>query len=77
MKQKERNQKYKAAIIFLTPILVVIASTLLFYVGYSPEGRTNNGELIEPPIDLATLKIEGVNNGFPGRWTIIHFLNSP
>ena len=77
MKQKERNQKYKAVIIFLTPILVVIASTLLFYIGYSPEGRTNNGELIEPPIDLAKLKIEGVKNGFPGRWIIIHVLNNP
>ena len=51
MKQKEKNQKYKAAIIFLIPILVLIASTLWFYVGISPEGRTNNGQLIEPPID--------------------------
>jgi len=36
MKQKETNQKYKAFIIFLTPILVLIASTLFFYIGYSP-----------------------------------------
>ena len=77
MKQKEKNQKYKAAIIFLIPILVLIASTLLFYVGFSPEGRTNNGQLIEPPIDVAKLKIQGVKNGFPGRWTIIHVLNNP
>ena len=77
MKQKETNQKYKAFIIFLTPILVLIASTLFFYIGYSPEGRTNNGQLIDPPIDLSALKIEGLKDEFPGRWTVIHFLNTP
>ena len=74
---KQKNQKYKAFIIFLTPILVLIASTLFFYIGYSPEGRTNNGQLIDPPIDLSALKIEGLKDEFPGKWTIIHFLNSP
>ena len=77
MKHKEKNQKYKAVIIFLMPILVLIASTLFFYIGYSPQGRTNNGQLIEPPIDLTALKIEGLEDGFPGKWTIIHFLNNP
>ena len=61
---KQKNQKYKAFIIFLTPILVLIASTLFFYIGYSPEGRTNNGQLIEPPIDLSALKIEGLKDEF-------------
>ena len=64
MKQKETNQKYKAFIIFLTPILVLIASTLFFYIGYSPEGRTNNGQLVDPPIDLSALKIEGLKVNF-------------
>tara|TARA_B100000953_G_scaffold285030_1_gene265297 strand:- start:9 stop:566 length:558 start_codon:yes stop_codon:yes gene_type:complete len=77
VKHKEKNQKYKAVIIFLMPILVLIASTLFFYIGYSPQGRTNNGQLIEPPIDLTALKIEGLEDGFPGKWTIIHFLNNP
>ena len=77
MKQKETNQKYKAFIIFLTPILVLIASTLFFYIGYSPEGRTNNGQLVDPPIDLSALKIEGLKDEFPGKWTVIHFLNNP
>ena len=72
---KKSNQIYKAVIIFLIPILVVIASTLLFYSGFSPEGRTNNGQLIEPPIDLATLKVEGLTDNFPGHWIIVHFLN--
>ena len=76
MKHKENNQKYKAVIIFLMPILVLIASTLFFYIGYAPEGRTNNGQLIDPPIDLTTLKIEGLEEEFPGKWTIIHFLNN-
>jgi len=77
VKQKEKNQKYKAFIIFFMPILVLIASTLFFYIGYSPEGRTNNGQLIDPPIDLSALKIEGLKDEFPGKWTIIHFLNNP
>ncbi len=71
---KKSNQKYKAVTIFLMPILVLIASTLLFYSGFSPEGRTNNGQLIEPPIDLAALKVEGLTDNFPGHWTIVHFL---
>lgn len=75
--KKENNQKYKAVIIFLTPILVLVASTLLYVVGFSPEGRTNNGQLIEPPIDFAALKAEGMIDEFPGKWTIVHFLNDP
>ena len=77
MNIKEKNQKYKAVIIFLIPILVIAASTNLFYSGFSPEGRTNNGQLIEPPIDLAALNIEGIKEGFPGKWTIVHFLDDP
>ena len=75
MNIKEKNQKYKAVIIFLIPILVIAASTILFYSGFSPEGRTNNGQLIEPPIDLVALNIEGIKEGFPGKWTIVHFLD--
>jgi len=74
MKHKN-NQKYKAVIIFLTPILVLVASTILFYAGFSPEGRTNYGQLIEPPIDLLSLKVEGMIDEFPERWIIVHFLN--
>ena len=61
--KKEKNQRYKAFIIFLTPIVVVIASTLFFYSGYSPDGRTNNGQLVEPPIELSSLEIEGREEG--------------
>ena len=71
------NQRYKAAIIFLIPFLVVIASTALFYSGASPEGRTNNGQLIDPPIDLSELSIEGLKDGFPEKWIIMHFLKGP
>ena len=74
--KKEKNQRYKAFIIFLTPIVVVIASTLFFYSGYSPDGRTNNGQLVEPPIELSSLEIEGREEGFPGKWVVIHFLNN-
>jgi cytochrome oxidase Cu insertion factor (SCO1/SenC/PrrC family) len=77
VKTKEKNQKYKAVIIFLIPILVIAASTLLYYSGFSPEGKTNNGQLIEPPIDLVALNVEGIKNDFPGKWTIVHFLDDP
>ena len=72
---KENNHMYISFIIFLTPIVVVIASTLFFYSGYSPDGRTNNGQLVEPPIELSSLEIEGREEGFPGKWVVIHFLN--
>ena len=41
MKISEQNSgRIKAAIIFLTPIIVLIASTALFYSGFSPTGKT-------------------------------------
>lgn len=80
MKISEQNSgRIKAAIIFLTPIIVIIASTALFYSGFSPTGKTNNGALLSPPLDLSSLQVE-VSEGplldeFPGRWTIVHLLD--
>lgn len=53
---------YKALqlwIILLTPLLVVVSATLLFYTGWlNPDTTTNNGTLIDPPIDITELGVE-------------------
>ena len=77
MSEKKRNQRYKAAIIFLIPFLVLLSSSMLFYTGFSPEDTTNNGKLINPPIALGDIKVEGLQVDFPGKWIVMHFLNGP
>ncbi|HIK72922.1 MAG TPA: hypothetical protein EYF97_06590 [Gammaproteobacteria bacterium] len=76
---KQTSGRLKAALIFLTPIIVLIASTVLFYSGFSPDGKTNNGMLLEPPIELNELNASAssgpINKNFPGRWIIVHILN--
>lgn len=76
---KQNSGRIKAATIFLTPILVLIASTALFYSGFSPDGKTNNGTLVDPPLELKLLNVNvdsgPLLNEFPGRWTIVHLLN--
>ncbi|HIE48717.1 MAG TPA: hypothetical protein EYP94_01265 [Gammaproteobacteria bacterium] len=76
---KQTSGRLKAALIFLTPIIVLIASTALFYSGFSPDGKTNNGMLLEPPIELNELNASAssgpINKNFPGRWIIVHILN--
>ena len=47
-----------AMLIFLTPILVILSSTVWYYSGASlPEGRVNNGQLLSPPIDVGELGV--------------------
>ena len=77
---KQNSGRIKAALIFLTPIIVLIASTTLFYSGFSPDGKTNNGILFEPPIELGDLNFSvsagPLTKEFPGRWTIVHLLDN-
>ena len=77
MKSTVTTQRYKAVIIFLIPFLVLVSSTIFFYSGFSPEGRMNKGELIDPPINFDTLDIEGPETGYLGSWIILHFLEGP
>ena len=45
-------------LIFLTPILVILSSTIWYYSGASlPEGRVNNGQLLSPSIDVGKLGV--------------------
>ena len=45
-------------LIFLTPILVILSSTVWYYSGAPlPDGRVNNGQLLSPPIDAGKLGV--------------------
>tara|TARA_B100000945_G_scaffold242136_1_gene198214 strand:+ start:305 stop:895 length:591 start_codon:yes stop_codon:yes gene_type:complete len=75
---KKNYGRITAAAIFLTPILVLFASTAFYYSGYSPDGTVNKGTLLEIPIELKELNLE-VNSGplqneYPGKWTIVQFV---
>ena len=69
-----------AMLIFLTPILVILSSTVWYYSGASlPEGRVNNGQLLSPPIDVGELGVTYEYQPFnietiERDWMIIHFI---
>ncbi len=53
---------YKAVqlwVILLTPLIVILLSTLLYYSGlFHPSGTTNHGTLMDPVVDISDLGIE-------------------
>ena len=76
---KQNSGRVIASLIFLTPIIVLISSSALFYSGYTPDGTVNKGTLLSEPIQLSELKLE-VNSGplqdeFPGKWSIVQFVS--
>tara|TARA_B100000676_G_scaffold186635_1_gene183442 strand:- start:1421 stop:2005 length:585 start_codon:yes stop_codon:yes gene_type:complete len=75
---KKNYGRWVAAIIFLTPILVLMTSSAFYYGGYSPEGAVNKGSLLEEPIQLNDLALRvdsgPLLNEFPGKWTIVQFV---
>ena len=75
---KKNYGRWVAAIIFLTPILVLITSSAFYYGGYSPEGSVNKGTLLEEPIQLNSLALTVESgpllNEFPGKWAIVQFV---
>ena len=77
---KQNSGRVIASLIFLTPIIVLISSSALFYSGYTPDGTVNKGTLLSEPIQLSELNLE-VNSGplqeeFPGKWSIVQFNSS-
>ena len=77
--QNKNKARIIAALIFLTPIFVLISSSAMFYSGYTPEGTVNKGTLLEDPIQLGNLKLS-VDSGpldqeFPGKWSIVQFVS--
>ena len=54
-KNLDRNKgRLIAGIIFLTPIVMLVFSTMLYYSGFSPDGTTNNGELIDTKVGMSS-----------------------
>lgn len=79
MKISRQNYgRFIASLIFLTPIIVLVSSSALFYSGYAPEGTVNKGTLLSEPIQLQELNLR-VDTGplkdeFPGKWSIVQFV---
>mgnify|MGYP001209789990 CR=1 FL=1 len=76
---KQNSGRAIASLIFLTPIIVLISSSALFYSGYTPDGTVNKGTLLSEPIQLSELNLK-VNSGplqeeFPGKWSIVQFVS--
>ena len=76
---KQNSGRIIASLIFLTPIIVLLSSSAMFYSGYTPEGTVNKGTLLSEPIQLSDLRLE-VTSGpledeFPGKWSIVQFVS--
>ena len=76
---KQNSGRLVASLIFLTPIIVLFASSAMFYSGYSPQGTVNKGTLLDEPIELGELKLDVVSgplkDEFPGKWSIVQFVS--
>tara|TARA_B110000014_G_C20088218_1_gene569404 strand:- start:832 stop:1416 length:585 start_codon:yes stop_codon:yes gene_type:complete len=72
-------QRVKAMAIFFLPIAILFISTYFFYSGFSPEGRTNNGILLEEPIDIGLLNLKAQEGPLISKvqkkWLVLHMLN--
>lgn len=76
---KQNSGRIVASLIFLTPIIVLLSSSAMFYSGYTPEGTVNKGTLMPEPIQLSELRMD-INSGplrdeFPGKWSIVQFVS--
>jgi len=76
---KQNSGRIIASLIFLTPIIVLLSSSAMFYSGYTPEGTVNKGTLMPEPIQLSELRMD-INSGplkdeFPGKWSIVQFVS--
>ena len=76
---KQNSGRLVASLIFLTPIIVLFASSAMFYSGYSPQGTVNKGTLLDEPIQLSELQLDVVSgplkDEFPGKWSIVQFVS--
>ena len=76
---KQNSGRLVASLIFLTPIIVLFASSAMFYSGYSPQGTVNKGTLLSEPIQLSELQLDVVSgplkDKFPGKWSIVQFVS--
>ena len=77
--RKQTYGRILDSLIFLTPIIVLLSSSAMFYSGYTPEGTVNKGTLLSEPIQLSNLKLKvtsgPLENEFPGKWSIVQFVS--
>jgi cytochrome oxidase Cu insertion factor (SCO1/SenC/PrrC family) len=67
-----RKSKIQAAVILLLPLTIVIIGTLMYATGWmNPLGRTNEGELLLPPLDLKELELQQGEFDDNGKWKLI------
>ena len=69
--------KYSRAqllIILLTPILVMVSSTLLYFSGWLlPDERSNNGILLSPVLSVTDLGLPAIEITQDRHWQLIQF----
>lgn len=61
------------ALLFVAP--VALAFILYYGIGWSPGGRVNHGELVEPPVPLPELALPGADaprSLLKGKWTLLY-----
>ena len=66
------NNKLLAAVLLITPLAVLVFSTLAFNLGFSPQNTKNNGILFKESFDVTSLKLFSNETGKltfdDGKW---------
>lgn len=67
-----KKSKIQAALILLLPLLIVIGGTLMYITGWmNPLGRTNEGVLLLPPLDIKNLQLQRGEFEANEKWHLI------
>lgn len=60
--EQVRRGRRTALLLFALGFGPMIFATIMFYTGwFNPTGHSNNGELIQPPLPIAEMQLEGAN----------------
>ena len=79
MSATAKNRKAKSylqlALIFLMPTIAMSLAWLMYFTGiWVPDGRTNKGKLLLPPVQFADLHLqENAINDTEGLWRVVVF----
>ena len=79
MSATAKNRKEKSylqlALIFLMPTIAMSLAWLMYFTGiWVPDGRTNKGKLLLPPVQFADLHLqENAINDTEGLWRVVVF----
>jgi len=67
------KNKFLAAFLLLTPVFVIVLSTVFEHFEIAPSGRVNNGEIFEPPFKAVNIEPylgEKELDFTDGKWTL-------